>query len=132
LLSASLSAAPQTQNNTSLLRQAHEAYTTAQSLESELNEKPDTQRNRADYLKVIKAYQRVYLITPRTGYADNSLMAMARLYEEMKDSADAIKTLQFLVREYPATPFKDTAEKDVARLSGVKVQRTVAVDNVRY
>ena len=131
LLSASLSAAPQTQN-TSLLRKAHEAYTAAQSLESELNEKPDTERTRADYLKVINAYQRVYLITPRTGYADNSLMNMARLYEEMHDNAAAIKTLKFLVHEYPSTPFKDTAEKDVARLSGVKLQKTISVDNVRY
>src|SRR5262249_6642409 len=131
LLSASLSAAPQTQN-TSLLRKAHEAYTAAQSLESELNEKPDAERTRADYLKVINAYQRVYLITPRTGYADNSLMNMARLYEEMHDNAAAIKTLKFLVHEYPSTPFKDTAEKDVARLSGVKLQKTISGDNVRY
>ena len=35
-------------------------------------------------------------------------MAVARLYEEANDKADAIKTLQFLVREYPSTPFKDT------------------------
>jgi N-acetylmuramoyl-L-alanine amidase len=132
LLSASLSAAPQTQNNASLLRQAHEAYTIAQSLESELNEKIENQRTRADYLKVINAYQRVYIITPRTGYADNSLMNMARLYEEMHDNAGAIKTLKFLVHEYPSTPFKDTAEKDLARLSGVKLQKTVSVDNVRF
>jgi N-acetylmuramoyl-L-alanine amidase len=131
ILSASLSAAPQTQN-TSLLRKAHEAYTAAQSLESELNETPEGQRARADYLNVINAYQRVYLITPRTGYADNSLMNMARLFEEMHDNAAAIKTLKYLVHEYPSTPFKDTAEKDIARLSGVKLQKTVSVDNVRY
>src|SRR6185295_15614719 len=95
VLSVSTLAAPQAQNS-SLLQKAHEAYLAAQSLEAELNEKPEADRARADYLKVIKAYQRVYIITPRTGYADNSLMTIARLYEELKDTANAIKTLQFL------------------------------------
>ena len=131
LLSVSLSAAPQAQN-ASLLQKARQAYMVAQSLEAGLNEKPQAERTRADYLKVISAYERVYLITPHTGYADNSLITMARLYEETKADADAIKTLKFLIREYPASPFKDAAEKDVARLSGIKLQRTVAVDNVRY
>src|SRR5262245_3099059 len=131
LLSVSISAAPQA-HNASLLQKAHQAYTVAQSIETELNEKPQAERMRADYLKVISAYERVYLITPHTGYADNSLMTIARLYEEIGADADAIKTLKFLIREYPASPFKDSAEKDVARLSGIKLQRTVAVDNVRF
>src|SRR5437870_3999311 len=95
--------AAQRAQNASLLQKAHEAYTTAQSLDAELNEKPEAERTRADYLKVIRAYQRVYIITPRTGYADNALMAVARLYEETKANGEAIKTLQFLVREYPST-----------------------------
>src|SRR5205807_3290377 len=115
-----------------LLQKAAQAYMSAESMESSLNEKTEQERTRAEYLKVINAYQRVYLITPHTGYADNALMAIARLYEEIHDNGDAIKTLHFLVREYPGTPFKDTAEKDLARLNGVKVQKTVAVDNVRY
>src|SRR5262245_52018205 len=131
ILSVPTFAAPQAQN-ASLLQKAHEAYIAAQSLEAELNEKPAANRTRADYLKVINAYQRVYIITPRTGYADNSLMAIAHLYEETKANPEAVKTLQFLIREYPSSPFKDAAEKDIARLNGVKVQKTVAVDNVRF
>src|SRR5262245_53099011 len=99
LLSVSTLAAPQAPN-ASLLRKSREAYTVAQSLEAELNEKPESDRTRAEYLKVINAYERVYLITPRTGYADNSLMTIARLYEELKSTADAIKTLKFLIHEY--------------------------------
>src|SRR5690349_12757662 len=114
LVSVTTFAASQQQN---LLQKAREAYIAAQALDAELNEKSDTARTRADYLKVIKAYERVYLITPHTGYADNSLMTIAKLYEEMKSPADAVKTLQFLIHEYPSTPFKDTAEKDLARLS---------------
>jgi len=124
-------AAPQAQNAL-LLRKAHEAYAAAQALEAELNEKPETSRTRPEYLKVITAYQRVYLTTPHTGYADNSLMTIARLYEEMKSNADAVKTLRFLVQQYPATPFKDMAEKDLARLTGAKTLKTIPVDNVRY
>src|SRR5215831_6551754 len=70
--------------NSSLLRKAHEAYTLAQSLEAQLNEKPETDRARTDYLKVISAFERVYLITPHTPFADNSLMAIAKLYEEIQ------------------------------------------------
>jgi N-acetylmuramoyl-L-alanine amidase len=131
LVSAPILAAPQAQNS-SLLQKAREAYDTAQSLEAELNEKPDAQRTRAEYLRVIRAYQRVYLITPRTAYADNSLLTIARLYEETKATADAVKTLQFLISEYPGTPFRDTAERQLARLRGIKIQKTASVDNVRY
>jgi len=137
LLSTSTSAVPAAQNS-ALLQKARDAYDAAQSLEAELNQKPETERLRADYLNVINAYQRVYVITPQTSYADDALVAIAKIYEELKEPAQAAKTLQFLIREYPATPFKDAAENDVARLtavSGGKKQRsgsTVAVDNVRY
>src|SRR5215471_2362431 len=122
------------------LQKAHDAYLAAQALEATLNEKPEAERTRSDYLKVITAYQRTYLITPATSYADDALTSVARLYEEMKDNADAIKTLQFLIHEYPGTPFKDAAEKDIARLTGAtasgvtttQTQKTASVENVRY
>ena len=40
------------------------------------------------------------------------MIAIARLYEETKNNAGAIKTLKFLIHEYPSSPFKDAAEKD--------------------
>src|SRR5215467_1748911 len=123
-----------------LLQKAHEAYIAAQALEGTLNEKPEADRTRAEYLKVINAYQRTYLITPATKYADDALTRVARLYEEMKDNADAMKTLQFLIHAYPGTPFKDAAEKDIARLNGatttqaqtIQTQKTTPVENIRY
>ena len=132
LLSVSAFAAPPSAQKSALLQKARQAYAAAQMLDSALNDKPEADRTRADYLKVITAYQRVYLITPHTGYADDSLMNIARLYEETKDNADAIKTLKFMIREYPSTPFKDAAEKDIARLDGVTLQKTIPVDNIRY
>src|SRR5436190_335685 len=114
------------------LQRAAEAFKSAEVQEGALNEKPQAERTRAEYLKVINAYQRTYLITPRSGYSDNALMAIARLYEEINDKAAAIRTLNFLIREYPGSPFKDAAEKDLTRLSGSPEQRTAAIENVRY
>jgi len=130
LISSSLGA--QSGQNPSLLEKARQAYLSAQALESELNEKKEAERSREQYLKVIRAYQRVYLITPHTGYADDALMSIAHLYEAIHDYEDATRTLTFLIREYPGTPFKDTAEKDLSRLRGVPLQKTIAVDNLRY
>ena len=132
LLSVSFLAAAPPAQNASLLQKARQAYVSAQALESELNEKLEADHPRAEYLKAISAYQHVYLTTPHTGYADNALMTVARLYEEIHDNAAAIRTLNFLIQGYPGTPFKDAAEKDLARLKGVALQKTAAVDNVRY
>ncbi len=130
LFVSSLSAAQSAQRSI-LLQRAREAYVSAEALDRELMGKPEAERTRAGHLKVINAYQRVYLITPHTGYADDALMAMAKLYEDIHANADAIKTLTFLIREYPATPFKDTAEKDIARLKGIPIPQTAAVDNIK-
>jgi N-acetylmuramoyl-L-alanine amidase len=103
-------------------------------MERALNDKSPEQRTRNEYLKVIDAYQRVYVITPHTNYADNALLTMAHLYEEAKDSRAAIRTLHFLIQEYPKTPFRDAAERDIARLQGVSERKlpSVAVDNIRF
>src|SRR5216117_372111 len=122
----------QSVQNPSLLEKARQAYLLAQALESELKDKKEAERSREQYLKVIRSYQRVYLITPHTGYADNALITIARLYEEIHDNADAARTLSFLLREYPSTPFKDEAEKDLVRLKAMSVQKTIVVDNIRY
>ncbi len=59
---------------------------------------------------------------------------MARLYEEIHDKAAELKTLNFLIHEYPGTPFKDAAKRDISRLQGVPDKKlgTVSVDNIRY
>jgi N-acetylmuramoyl-L-alanine amidase len=129
VLSVSSSAAPPAQNP-SLLQKAQQNYVTAQRLENELNEKPQSERTRTEHLKVINAYQRVYLVTPHTPYADDSLIAIARLYQEINDNANAIKTLRFLLRDYPRTPFREAAEKDLARLNGAGEKEVVRAANV--
>jgi N-acetylmuramoyl-L-alanine amidase len=117
------------------LQQASNQFRTAEKAEATLYEKPAAQRTRDEYLRVIKAYERVYLITPRTGFADNALSSIAKLYEEIQDSKNAIKTLHFLIHEYPQTPLKDVAEADIARLTGsaqVNPKGTASVENLRF
>ena len=84
---------------TSLRQQASTAYEAAERQEIAVKEKPSSERTRADYLRVIRLYERVYLITPHTGYADNALINIAALYQEIDDAKDAVRTLQFLVRD---------------------------------
>src|SRR6185295_15569572 len=118
LLSASFALAQTATSTSTLSQQASNQFRAAEKAEAALNEKPAAERTNTEYLKVIKAYERVYLITPHTGWADNALTTIARLYEEIKDPKNAIKTLRFLVHEYPQTPLRDMAERDIVRLSG--------------
>jgi len=132
----------------SLTQQAATQFRSAERAEATLNEEPQASRSRADYLKVIHAYERVYLITPHTAFADNALTSIARLYELMNDPKNAVKTLQFLLHEYPQTPFRDVAVRDIARLNsaGEAVVRSAgetavkdvaskdvaSIENIRY
>src|SRR5215510_10061331 len=68
LSSASVSSPLQ---NKALQQKARDAFVRAQEMERTLNDKSPEQRTRNEYLKVIDAYQRVYVITPHTNYADN-------------------------------------------------------------
>jgi N-acetylmuramoyl-L-alanine amidase len=116
-------------------QQAATQFRSAERADAALNEEPESSRSRADYLKVIRAYERVYLITPHTAFADNALTSIARLYEGMNDPKNAIKTLQFLLHEYPQTPFRDVAVRDIARLNGVGevvFKDSASVENIRF
>ena len=127
----------------SLAQRAATQFRTAEKAEAALYETPQSDRQRTDYLKVIRAYERVYLITPHTAWADNALTSIARLYEEMKDAKNAVKTLRFLLTDYPQTPFRDVAERDIARLTrpndgdlvprGDAVPKTTSsIENIRF
>ena len=100
-----------------LLQKAGAAYQEAQRQEIVLKEKAPSDRSRSEYLRVIRLYERVYLTTPHTGYADDALVNIAALYEEIQDPKDAVKTLRFLIREYPASRFIGTAEDEIRRLT---------------
>jgi len=105
----------------SLTQQASAQFRVAEKADATLGDKPEDERTRADYLKVIHSYERVYLITPHTAWADNALMSIARLYEGMKDPKNAIKTLQFLLSDYPQTPYREVvqASMNLSQCAGI-------------
>ncbi len=157
VLLAGLLSASVAWSQTPLRDQASAAYQVAQNEDIALKEKPSRDRSRSEYLRVIRLYERVYLITPHTGYADDSLVNIAALYEEIRDPKDAITTLQFLIREYPSSRFLPTARADLERMNGRAAESeekaeiaeeaqvvaegpseasgspgTVSIDNIRY
>ncbi len=114
------------------LQRARKQFALAEQLEMQLNEKPIEERSRAEVLRVINAYQRVYLITPHTASADNALITIAKLYEDIKEPRLALRTLTFLLKGYPGTPYRNAAERDVARLIGTPERAGGTVENVRF
>lgn len=117
-----------------------------------MREKAEGERKRSDYLRVINAYQRVYLITPKTPYADNALLSVGKLYAEIQDARGATRAFEFLLREYPTSPLRRDADLEIAKLASVDSKKVVlstpaalenrpsaaasasviSVDNVRY
>jgi N-acetylmuramoyl-L-alanine amidase len=84
------------------------AFDKAQRLRTTLESKPESQRGKVDYKKVIDAYHEVCRLNPAYSKTPVALTAIAELYEEMgrafsSDSyyLESIKTYRFLMREYP-------------------------------
>jgi outer membrane protein assembly factor BamD (BamD/ComL family) len=69
-------------------------------------------RSTAEYLKVIIKFRSVYYTYPASSKADESLIAVAELYQalasDLKDSKyfdQAVKTYDFLEDQYPDSPY---------------------------
>ncbi len=84
------------------------AFNNAQRLRTTLESQPESPRHKADYKKVIDAYQEVCRLNPAYSKTPVSLAAIAELYEEMgrvfsSDSyyLESIKTYRLLMKEYP-------------------------------
>ena len=91
---------------------ALEHYDLAVQLRTSLESKPKRLRSAAEYLKVINKFRSVYYTYPASSKADESLMAVAELYQmmasDLKDSKyfyQAISTYDFLEDEYPSSPY---------------------------
>jgi N-acetylmuramoyl-L-alanine amidase len=92
---------------------ARTQFETAERLREALNGRPESQRTRRDYLKVIEAYRRVYYTAPTSNKADVAVLAVAELLDEQgrvlndpKSYKDAIGQLVFLRREYPGSKYR--------------------------
>jgi N-acetylmuramoyl-L-alanine amidase len=88
---------------------ASSQYARAEELRGALNAKPAEQRTLAEYRRVVTAYQRVYMITPRATEVSDSLMAVGELNTEMGDHfgrtyyQTAADAYTHLIHDYPSS-----------------------------
>ncbi len=89
---------------------------TAEHMRDSLENKPEAQRTRKDFQKVMDAYRKVYYTAPSLAKADIAVQAVAELLEDQgrllndpKSFKDAIGQLVFLRREYPGSKFRADA-----------------------
>jgi N-acetylmuramoyl-L-alanine amidase len=82
-----------------------------------LESKPGRLRTAAEYSKVINKFRSVYYTCPASSKSDDSLMAIAELYQmmaaDLKDQKyfnQAIKTYDFLQEQYPSSPYCPDAQ----------------------
>jgi N-acetylmuramoyl-L-alanine amidase len=102
---------------------AHSQFETAERLREALDGKPESQRTRADYQRVLDAYRKVYHTAPTSNKADASVLAVADLLDEQgrvlgdpKSFKDAIGQLEFLRREYPGSKYRVEALFTIAQI----------------
>jgi N-acetylmuramoyl-L-alanine amidase len=92
---------------------ARTQFENAERMREALDGRPESQRSRRDYLKVIEAYRKVYYTAPTSNKADTAVLAVAELLDEQgrilndpKSYKDAIGQLVFLRREYPGSKYR--------------------------
>ena len=102
---------------------AKEQFEVAERLRESLNGKPESQRTRHDYDRVLDAYRKVYHTAPNSNKADTAVLAVAELLDEqgrvlndVKSFKDAIGQLEFLRREYPGSKFRGEALFTIAQI----------------
>ncbi|MCG6924497.1 MAG: N-acetylmuramoyl-L-alanine amidase [Acidobacteria bacterium] len=95
---------------------ARTLYGQAQAAEARLHKSTKLQRERAEWEKVVLAYRKVVARYPRSGYCDNSLLAVGNLYRAMAGRfqsehyrSDAVAAYRMLVKEYPSSSLGDDA-----------------------
>jgi N-acetylmuramoyl-L-alanine amidase len=106
IASESVSSAP------SKKQAALEHFDSAVQMRTSLESKPKRVRSVTEYLKVINTFRSVYYTYPASSKADESLMAIAELYQAMANDLkdpkyfyQAIKSYDFLQDQYPSSPY---------------------------
>jgi N-acetylmuramoyl-L-alanine amidase len=87
-----------------------------------LESRPEKDRTQKEYISLVNAYRRVYLITPRAAEVPAAINQVAELYRTMGDLFSekyyqmAVNTYQFLLREYPANRYREDAMLAIANI----------------
>jgi N-acetylmuramoyl-L-alanine amidase len=94
-------------------QQARTQFENAGRMREELNGRPQRERSRREYQRVMDAYRRVYYTSPTSSKADSSVVAVAELLAESGRSFNdekvlraAIAQYEFLRREYPGSKYR--------------------------
>ncbi len=105
-------------------KRAARYYGWASQLLTDLQKVPEPELGIKQYLLVAKAFRRVYRTSPISSYCDESLLHEANIYRKIaarfgseKRRRDAIKTYNFLIREYPHSKLKPEALDAIAEIS---------------
>jgi len=110
---------------------ARELYLAAQARETALRQAleaspPAPAPTRDSMRQVVAAYRQVVLRYPTSGYCDNALWLGSQLAAEAyvrhgveQDRQTAIRLLEHLVSEYPASPLLRRARRDLARVKAL-------------
>ncbi len=92
------------------------AFDHAERMRESLEGRPEGQRTRAAYTKVLDAYRAIYHATPDSPHADAAIDAVASLLAEEGRSfndtrllQDAVEQYAFLRSTHPASPFRQSA-----------------------
>jgi len=95
-------------------QEAANQFEKAEQMREALNGRPEAERTRRDYQRVVDAYRKVYYVASASSKADASVVAAAELLAEMgrqfqpgeKDLQSAIREYEFLQREYPSSKYR--------------------------
>jgi len=108
---------------------AQASFDRAKALEEQLGDSPTVEAIR----RAAKAYEAVPYRYPNSGLCDNALWQEAALFErafekssDAKDRADAAKALEWLAKEYPASPMVKQASARAAALRVTPSEEPVA------
>ncbi|MGH9521028.1 MAG: N-acetylmuramoyl-L-alanine amidase [Terriglobales bacterium] len=98
-------------------------FAEAERLRDALTRRPDNQRTRREYTRVIDAYRKVYYLAPTSQKADDAIVAVAELFDDMaahfdddKAAKSAIGQYEFLRREYPGSKYRADALFTIAEI----------------
>jgi N-acetylmuramoyl-L-alanine amidase len=94
----------------------------AEKAREALEAKPENARSLKEYTALVVDYQRVYLITSHGADVPVALNEVAQLFRTMGDLFDAkyyqrsIDSFQFLMKEYPASKYREDAPLTIAQI----------------
>jgi N-acetylmuramoyl-L-alanine amidase len=94
----------------------------AEALRATLEAKTERERSLREYEELVTAYRRVYLITPSAVQVPPAIKTVADLYRRMGEQFEpkyfelAIKTYEYLIRDYPESSLREGALIAIAEI----------------